>query len=286
MGNCYHTEVEEMEIKDQVAIVTGAGRGIGRATVAALLAKGAKAVARVDRQHEGVATPQTEKEFRKLEQTDNVFFGDVTDEAFQARVYQSMIQRYGIPRILVPAAGITRDKAACKIDKATGKAVIYPKADWDLVEAVNLKAAVFWALELTAHVAEDRFAKGLSAWGPTEPDQGAVVFIGSVSSEGNRGQISYAATKAALAGVAATINYDGQAFGIRAHVIHPGYTDTEMVRDVDRRRPGTIETGVVPHTQLKRLIKPEEIAAAICFLVENPVIGRALWADAGWHAAA
>jgi NAD(P)-dependent dehydrogenase (short-subunit alcohol dehydrogenase family) len=252
----------------------------------ALLAKGARAVARVDRQHEGVTPPGTEEEDRTLEENGNLFFGDVTDEAFQTHVYQSMIQRHGIPRVLVPAAGITRDKAACKIDKQTGKAVLYPKADWDLVSAVNLKAAVFWALELTAHIGEDRFARGLGAWEANEADQGAIVFIGSVSSEGNRGQISYAATKAALAGVAATINYDGQAFGVRAHVIHPGYTDTEMVRDVDRKRPGTIESGVVPHTQLKRLIRPEEIAAAVCFLIENPIIGRALWADAGWHAAA
>ena len=93
--------------------------------------------------------------------------------------------------LCVPAAGITRDDLAVRIDKNTGKARIYPVEQFKLVVDVNLIAPIYWSLEMIGRIAEDRAARGLKKWTPAERMQGSVVFIGSISSQGNRGQISY-----------------------------------------------------------------------------------------------
>src|SRR5437879_13907099 len=83
---------------------------------------------------------------------------------------------------------------------------------------------------MVAGIAEERGSKGRKRWEATEPLQGMVVFIGSVSSLGNKGQIAYAATKAGLEGAAATLMMEAVYHGVRCAVIHPGFTDTPMVR--------------------------------------------------------
>jgi NAD(P)-dependent dehydrogenase (short-subunit alcohol dehydrogenase family) len=110
-----------------------------------------------------------------------------------------------------------------------------------------------------------------------------VVFIGSVSSQGNKGQISYATTKAGLEGAASTLTKEAIYHGVRCCVIHPGFTDTPMVRALGEEY---IAKNVLPFTQLRRLIRPEEIADAICFLISNTAVSGELWADAGWHPSA
>src|SRR5207247_2253286 len=92
-----------------------------------------------------------------------------------------------------------------RVDKATGKAVVYPLATFREVTEINLLAPIYWALELVARMAEDRWRRGLGRWGPEEQVQGTVVLIGSVSSQGNKGQLSYAVSKAGLEGAAATL---------------------------------------------------------------------------------
>ena len=148
---------------------------------------------------------------------------------------------------------------------------------------INLVAPVYWALEMVAGIAAKRAREGLKRWEPTEPLQGAVIFIGSVSSLGNRGQIAYAATKAGLEGAAATLMMEAVFHGIRCGVIHPGYTDTPMVRALGEK---LINEQIIPRTQLRRLIQPEEIADAICFMISNAAVSGSLWADAGWHPSA
>ena len=68
--------------------------------------------------------------------------------------------------------------------------------------------------------------------------------------------------------------------GVRCGVIHPGFTDTPMVHALGER---FVEERILPHTQLKRLIRPDEIADAICFMIANSAVSGELWADAGWH---
>ena len=103
---------------------------------------------------------------------------------------------------------------------------------------VNLIAPVYWALEMIGRVAEDRAATGLKRWTPDEGMQGAVVFIGSISSQGNRGQISYASTKAGLEGAASTITMEALYHGVRCSVIHPA-SPTRRWCGRWARRPGT-----------------------------------------------
>jgi len=209
--------------------------------------------------------------------------GDTTDEAFRAQVFDSISSDYDTVTMCVPAAGITRDDLAVRIDKITGKARIYPADRFRHVMDVNLVAPVYWALEMIGRIAENRAARGLGRWDPSERMQGAIVFIGSVSSQGNRGQISYASAKAGLEGAAATIMKEAVYHGVRCGLIHPGYTDTPMVRSLGE---DFIGKHILPFTQLSRLIRPDEIADAICFMLANSAVSGELWADAGWHAPA
>ena len=119
-------------------------------------------------------------------------------------------------------------------------------------------------------------------WGPEEQIQGVVIFIGSVSSLGSKGQISYAATKAGLEGAAATLAMEAIFHGVRCSVIHPGYTNTPMVRALSEK---FLQENIIPRTSLKRLIEPAEIADAICFMVTNSAVSGSLWADAGYRPA-
>ena len=132
--------------------------------------------------------------------------------------------------ICVPAAGITRDSLAVKVDKETKKASIYPIDNFKKVVDVNLIAPIYWAMEMIASHAEDRAQAGLKKWHPDEGVRGTVIFIGSISSQGNKGQVSYASTKAGLVGASATLTKEAIFHGIRCGVMHPGFTDTPMVR--------------------------------------------------------
>ena len=89
--------------------------------------------------------------------------------------------------------------------------------------------------------------------------------------------------KAGLEGAAATLTKEAIYHGVRCCVIHPGFTDTPMVRAMGKEY---IEEKVLPYTQLRRLIRPDEIADAICFLISNSAVSGELWADAGWHPSA
>jgi NAD(P)-dependent dehydrogenase (short-subunit alcohol dehydrogenase family) len=193
-----------MEISDRVALITGGASGIGRALAAAMARRGVKALALVDVNEavEDVAAKLNAEAGRTFAIP---FRGDTTDERFRASVYDAISARYGQVTLCVPAAGITRDDLAVRIDKLSGKARIYPLEQFKLVVDVNLIAPVYWALEMIGRIAEDRVARGMKRWSPEENIQGSVVFIGSISSQGNRGQISYASTKAGLEGAAATI---------------------------------------------------------------------------------
>jgi NAD(P)-dependent dehydrogenase (short-subunit alcohol dehydrogenase family) len=136
---------------------------------------------------------------------------------------------------------------------------------------------------MVAGIARNRKALGLGRWEPREEIQGNVIFIGSVSSLGNKGQIGYASAKAGLEGAAATLAMEAIFHGVRCGIIHPGYTDTPMVRALGE---AVIREQIIPRTSLKRLIEPAEIADAICFMISNSAVSGSLWADAGYRPAA
>ena len=271
-----------MELKGKVGVVTGGASGIGSATCRVLAEEGIKAIGVVDR------TPAVADACSQLNEEAGrevmfPFVGDVTHDDFRREVFRELKTRFRVVQICVPAAGITLDRLSVKINRQTGQADIYPKADFEAVIAINLLAPIYWALETVASVAEDRHRRGLGRWEPSEGMQGSIVLIGSVSSAGNKGQISYATAKAGLEGAQATLAQEAVYHGVRCAIIHPGYTDTPMVRALSEEH---IVQHILPNTQLRRLLRPEEIADAICFMLRNSAVSGSLWADAGWHPAA
>jgi NAD(P)-dependent dehydrogenase (short-subunit alcohol dehydrogenase family) len=271
-----------MQIEGRVALITGAASGIGEAVGMQLARRGVRALTLVDRSDRVLEVARTINDAvgRPVAET---FLGLTNSETFRTATFDAITSKHGVVHICVPAAGITRDSLAVKIDKATGKAVIFSSKNFHEVLEINLVAPTYWALEMVARIAEDRRQRGLGGWQPAESVQGTVVLIGSVSSQGNKGQLAYAASKAGLEGVAATLMKEAIYYGVRCAVIHPGFTDTPMVRALGEE---FIAKNILPYTQLRRLIRPEEIADAICFLIANSAVSGELWADAGWHPSA
>lgn len=282
-GNHYLGEAgwedTRMDLTGHVAVVTGGARGIGRATSIALARDGARTVAVVDMSDEVVAFCKQSNERIKREAF-VPFQGDVTSAEFRKRVFEELDRKHGGASICVPAAGITRDRLAVRVNKEAGAVEMYPEEDFRRVMEIDLTAPIYWGIETIASVARRRLREGKKRWEPAEKMQGCVIFIGSVSSAGNRGQVSYAAAKAGLEGAQATLASEANYFGVRCAIIHPGYTDTPMVRALGEE---FIRGNILPQTQLRRLILPEEIAHAIVFMIRNSTISGQLWADAGWR---
>lgn len=271
-----------MKINGKVAVITGASGGIGRAVCEELVGRGIRHVAMVDLD-EGVIDAASQINRKAGREVAKAYQGDTTDSEFRRGVYDQVCAAYGGANICVPAAGIVRDALAVKIDKATGQADLYAEDTFRLVTEINYIAPIYWAIEMIGRIAQSRFTCGKGKWGPSEEMEGAIVFIGSVASQGNKGQISYASAKAALEGAASTLMKEAIFHGVRCSIIHPGFTDTPILRAMGEEY---LAKHVLPDTQLGRLIKPEEIADAICFMITNQAVSGEIWADAGWHPAA
>lgn len=269
----------KVELKDKNIIVTGAASGIGRAIAFKLAKQGVKSIGMVD------VSDDINDVSEKINNEVNAevaipFKGDTTDNDFRKNVFKELKEKFGIVNVCVPAAGITRDALAVKVDRETKKANVYPSELFQKVVEVNLIAPVYWAMEMIANIAEDRANQGLKKWHANEGVQGTIIFIGSISSQGNKGQVSYASTKAGLEGAASTLTMEAIFHGVRCGVIHPGFTDTPMVRNMGNEY---IEKHILPDTQLGRLIRPDEIADAIYFMISNSAVSGNLWVDAGWY---
>ncbi len=271
-----------MEFHGKTAVVTGAASGIGMATCEAMIALGMKQIGAVDRSS---AVKDICDRMNKQAGRDVMvpYTSDVTSDEFRQSVYTDLKSRFGPVHICVPAAGITRDALTVKKNRDTGRIETYPRKDLEDVIAINLIAPICWAMDAVASVAEDRVRRGLGQWHPDERTQGAIVLIGSVSSAGNKGQIAYGAAKAGLEGAQGTLATEGIYYGVRCSIIHPGYTDTPMVRALGEE---LIQDQILPRTQLRRLLRPAEVADAICFMLRNSAVSGSLWVDAGWHPSA
>src|SRR5262245_34435927 len=156
-----------MKIEGKVALVTGAGSGIGEATARELVKRGVRAIGLIDR------SPNVERVARAVNDmagrtAAEAFIGDTTDDAFRGRAFDQLSARHGIVNICVPAAGITRDSLAVKVDKESGKSMVIPIRTFREVTEVNLIAPVYWALETVARIAEERHRRGMGRWEPSE----------------------------------------------------------------------------------------------------------------------
>ena len=221
-----------MKLENRVAIITGGGRGIGRATALAFAAAGADIVlaARTIGEISAVA-----EEVRALGRRALAIPTDVQHKAAVDAMVTQTLDTFGKVDILVNNAGVAIHNPIPKIREE----------DWDVTMAVNLKG-VFLCTQAVF---------GLMC----EQQSGHIVNVSSVS--GKYGHVNggaYCASKFAVVGFTETTNNEGRPHGVKASVVCPGPVDTKMRRDNH------------PDDVIEHLTLPEDVAALILFLVTQP----------------
>ncbi|XP_016981130.1 estradiol 17-beta-dehydrogenase 8 [Drosophila rhopaloa] len=221
----------------KVALVTGAGSGIGRATCRILARDGAQVIA-ADRNLQ--AAQETARELGS-ERSAALEVDVSSAQSVQSAVAEALGKFSKAPSIVVNSAGITRDGYLLKM----------PERDYDDVYGVNLKGTF---------LVTQAFAKAMIE---QKLEQGSIVNLSSIVARMNNvGQANYAATKAGVISFTEVASKEFGKFGIRVNCILPGYIDTPMVAVV----PDSVKEQVVQRCPLGRLGQPEEIAEVIAFL--------------------
>lgn len=245
-----------MLFKDQVAIVTGGSRGIGRACVQALAAGGAK-VAFVYR-GSADAAKALETDIAAAGGTAKAWQADVADPTAADRVVAGVLADWGRIDILVNNAGVIRDGLFVRMDPA----------DWTAVLSTNLDG--------TFH-----FCRAVSNQMVFKQRSGRIVNISSVAAEHvNAGQTNYAASKGAINSFTRALAVELGGRNVTVNAVAPGFIETDMSEAV-RNKAGDLIKKAVP---LKRLGKPEDIAQAVAFLCSPAaayITGQLLTVDGG-----
>ena len=244
-----------MRFENQVAIVTGAGRGIGHAIAMKLASEGAR-VACVSRTAENAQRTADEINARKAD-TAKSYAVDVSDHAGVQETAARILQDFGKADILVNNAGVTRD----------GLSMRMPVEDWDIVIQTNLRGAFNFVQAVERTMIKQR--------------SGRIINISSVIGLiGNAGQTNYAASKAGLIGFTKSLARELASRGITVNAIAPGFIATDMTGSLSEEIQKKIQ-GQIP---LSRVGQPEEIAHAVAFLASSDaayITGQVLCVDGG-----
>ncbi|MEK3978919.1 SDR family NAD(P)-dependent oxidoreductase [Psychrobacillus sp. FSL K6-2836] len=240
-----------MDINDKVAIVTGGASGLGLATVAHLLQKGARVV--IFDVNEELAKKASE------EFGGNVVYEivNVTDENSVHKAIQQTVERFGAIHICVNCAGIAPPQ------KTVGKSGAMPLENFKKVIDINL-IGTFNTLRLAAA----EMTKNDLLMESNE--RGIIINTASVAAfEGQMGQAAYSASKAGIVGMTLPIARDLSSYGIRINAIAPGLFRTPMAAGLGDRVIEKLESLVeFP----KRLGRPDEFATLVAFMIENEYI--------------
>lgn len=243
-----------MDLIDQVAVVTGAARGIGKMIAMELAAHGANIVVSDVIEEDGVKTAQEiEATGRKA-----IFVKADVSKADQAeKLINDAIEKMGRIDILVNNAGITRDNLIMRMSQD----------EWDSVIAVNLTGAYNCIRSATHSFMKQR--------------SGIIINIASVVGQmGNAGQANYAASKAGIIGLTKAVAKELAARNIRVNAVAPGFIQTAMTDKLPEKAREML-VGAIP---LKRLGQPEDVAKAVAFLSRSEsayITGQVINVDGG-----
>ena len=226
-----------MKLQDKAAIVTGAGRGIGRAVALGLAQEGARVVVNYSRSAEAadeVVRMITDRGGDAL-----AVQGDVADATQVDALVTAAMERWGRVDILVNNAGVTRDKLILRMTEA----------DWDAVIDTNLKGAFLCAKAVAPRMVKQR--------------SGVIVNIGSViGTAGGAGQVNYSASKAGLVGLTKSLAKELGGRNVRVNAVAPGFIETDMTQTLKEEYRETIRKQI----PLERFGTGEDIANVVVFL--------------------
>ena len=244
-----------MRFENQVALVTGAGRGIGHAIALRLGNEGAR-VACVSRNETNATRTSDELNAARADSA-KPYAVDVSDHAAVEAAGARILEDFGRVDILVNNAGVTRD----------GLVMRMPLADWDAVINTNLRGAFSFTQSVIRAMIKQR--------------SGRIINISSVIGiMGNAGQTNYAASKAGLIGLTKSLARELASRGITVNAIAPGYISTDMTNALSDE----IQKSIQDKIPLKRVGTAEEIAAAVAFLASPEagyITGQTLCVDGG-----
>jgi len=242
------------ELGNQVAVVTGAGRGIGQAIALKLAAAGAD-VACVDLQAEFCA--ETVQKAQALDRKAWAFAANVSDAASVTAAAGQILATAGKVDILVNNAGITKDGLLMRMSEA----------DWDAVLDINLKGTFLFT---------KAFARSF-----VKQQSGRVVNIASVIGLiGNAGQCNYGASKAGVIGLTKSAARELASRGITVNAVAPGFIETAMTAKLSPEA----RAAILKQVPLASLGQPEDVAAAVLFLASPAaryITGQVLPVDGG-----
>jgi 3-oxoacyl-[acyl-carrier protein] reductase len=244
-----------MRFGNQVAIVTGAGRGIGHAIALRLASEGARvAVVSRTEQNANRTAEEINAEFAGLAKAYAV---DVADHAAVKRLAEQIHADFSRIDILVNNAGVTRDGLSMRMSEE----------DWDIVMDTNLKGAFNFIQAVERPMIRQR--------------EGRIINIASIAGlMGNPGQANYAASKAGLLGLTKTIARELASRNITANVVAPGFINTDMTTVLSEQ----VKAAVLGQVPMGRFGEPSDIAGAVAFLASAEakyITGQVLTVDGG-----
>ncbi len=246
---------DTLSLENRIALVTGAGRGIGRAIALEFSRRGASVVLNYNKSTE--AAESLSAEIQAAGGKAAVFQADVSNFTQAQNLVKFAVDTFGDLHILVNNAGITRDTLI----------MMMSEEDWDSVIATNLKSTFNCSKAAVKHMMRKRY--------------GRIINIASVAGQmGNPGQTNYSSSKAGQIGFTKALAREIAARNITVNAIAPGFVDTEIL---DAMSPEILEAALkmVP---LGRKGKPEEIAYATAFLASDQaayITGQVLGVDGG-----
>lgn len=244
-----------MEGVTKAALVTGASRGIGRETAMAL-AKAGYAVA-VNYAGSEKAAEDVKAAIESFGGKAFTLQGDVSKAEDVDRIFKTVKKELGRLDVLVNNAGITRDSLLIRLKEE----------NWDAVIDTDLKSAYLTTKSAALLMMKQR--------------SGVIINISSVVGiMGNIGQLNYSAAKAGVIGLTKTAARELAGRGIRVNAVAPGFIETSMTEVI----PENIKEKMIASIPLGRMGRPEDVAAAVCFLASDSasyITGQVLKVDGG-----